>query len=342
MEEMKKRKLEETDNDQLLPNLNETAPSTTVEELRSLLDPLAKPQLVDLLSKLGFQYPSIAEEIKSVASADPALRKLFVRGLAWNTTSETLCAAFQEHGEIEEGAVIFDKATGKSRGYGFITYKDMESAQRALKAPGKMIDGRMAVCNLASEGFTGPSTASDQAQRKLYIGGLAPETTSELLLSFFSRHGEIEEGSVAYDKETNKSRGFGFVTYKNVEAAKKALDDPQKMFGGRNITVKLADNYKGKVVQSQLTAAVVPVPVQMTGFTAAYPSKSYAGAPAPVGYTYPQPMATYPNAPYASPPTPAAQYSVQPQFSYPQYAVKKETLPAPTALGGYPYYMPKQ
>ncbi|CAI9782763.1 unnamed protein product [Fraxinus pennsylvanica] len=315
MEEMKKRKLEETDNDQLLPNLNETAPSTTVEELRSLLDPLAKPQLVDLLSKLGFQYPSIAEEIKSVASADPALRKLFVRGLAWNTTSETLCAAFQEHGEIEEGAVIFDKATGKSRGYGFITYRDMESAQRALKAPGKMIDGRMAVCNLASEGFTGPSTAPDQAQRKLYIGGLSPETTSELLLSFFSRHGEIEEGSVAYDKETNKSRGFGFVTYKNVEAAKKALDDPQKMFGGRNITVKLADNYKGKVVQSQLTAAVVPVPVQMTGFTAAYPPKSYAGAPAPVGYTYPQPMATYPNAPYASPPTQAAQYSVQPQFS---------------------------
>ncbi|CAA2996174.1 UBP1-associated 2C-like [Olea europaea subsp. europaea] len=325
MEEMKKRKLEETDNDQLLPNLNETAPSTTMEELRSLLDPLAKPQLVDILSKLGFQYPSIAEEIKSVASADPALRKLF---------------AFQEHGEIEEGAVIFDKATGKSRGYGFITYKDMESAQRALKAPGKMIDGRMAVCNLASEGFTGPSTAPDQAQRKLYIGGLSPETTSEMLLAFFSRHGEIEEGSVAYDKETNKSRGFGFVTYKNVEAAKKALDDPQKMFGGRNVTVKLADNYKGKVLQSQLTAAVVPVPVQMTGFTAAYP-KAYSGAPAPVGYTYPQPMATYPNAPYASPP-PAAPYSVQSHFSYPQYAVKKETPPAPTGYGGYPYYMPKQ
>lgn len=40
----------------------------------------------------GCQYPSIAEEIKSVASADPANRKLFVRGLSWNTTSETLCA----------------------------------------------------------------------------------------------------------------------------------------------------------------------------------------------------------------------------------------------------------
>lgn len=119
--------------------------------------------------------------------------------------------------------------------------------------------GRMAVCNLASEGLNSNTTTPDQAQRKLYIGGLSPETTSELLLSFFERHGEIEEGSVAYDKDSDKSRwenhlnayfatnrssyarisypflfkcsGFGFVTYKTVEAAKKALDDPQKMLG---------------------------------------------------------------------------------------------------------------
>ncbi|KAK4392421.1 UBP1-associated protein 2C [Sesamum angolense] len=385
MEDLKKRKLEEVGNGQLLPNLNESEASSTVEELRGLLDPLAKPQLVDLLArawalvedfvgklgiskcnellaqftaivcgllkeiddvlldekiKKGSQYPSIAEEIKSVASADPALRKLFVRGLAWNTSSETLCAAFQEHGEIEEGAVIYDKATGKSRGYGFVTYKDMESAQRALKAPSKMIDvsilGRMAVCNLASEGLSSTSVTPDQAQRKLYIGGLSPETNSEMLLSFFSRHGEIEEGSVAYDKETNKSRGFGFVTYRTVEAAKKAIDDPQKMLGGRNITVKLADNYKGKVPQSQLPAAVVPVPVHMT---AGY---QQTGGGAPIGYTYPQPMASYPTASYTSPPTAAAPYSAQLQYSYPQYGVKKETPQPQTALGGYPYYMPKQ
>lgn len=48
--------------------------------------------------------------------------------------------AFLVHGEIEEGAVIFDKATGKSRGYGFITYKHMDSAHSALRAQSKMID----------------------------------------------------------------------------------------------------------------------------------------------------------------------------------------------------------
>lgn len=70
----------------------------------------------------------------------------------------------------------------------------------------------MAVCTLACEGIStiGSSNTTtittDQAQRKLYIGGLSPEITSEMLLLFFKKHGEIEEGSVAYDKDTNKSR----------------------------------------------------------------------------------------------------------------------------------------
>ncbi|XWS66427.1 hypothetical protein CRYUN_Cryun05aG0198500 [Craigia yunnanensis] len=287
MEDLKKRKMEEMGNNGEL---------STQEELRSFLDPVAKSQLVDFLSRLyvhfsfnisisyqkpkGSQYPSIAEEIKSIARSDPVHRKLFFRGLAWNTTSETLCAvsalliavclfcdigviaphdiqfwAFRMHGEIEGGAVIYDKATGKSRGYGFITYKRMESAHSALRAPSKLIDGRMAVCNLACEGLSGASATPDLAQRKLYIGGLSPDVTSEMLLNYFGRHGEIDEGSVAYDKDTNESRGFGFVTYKTVEAAKKAIDDPQKILGGRTIIVKLADTHKGKPVQTRLPAA---------------------------------------------------------------------------------------
>ncbi|XP_071690275.1 UBP1-associated protein 2A-like isoform X2 [Rutidosis leptorrhynchoides] len=229
MEDLKKRKFDESNNNNN-GEITDKSSSSSEEQLRSLLDPLAKTQLVDLLSKFGSQYSFIAEEIKSVASADPVNQKFFVRGLAWNTTTETLCDVFFEYGEIEEGAVITDKASGKSRGYGFITYKDIDSTRRALETPNKLIDGRMAVCTLACEGISS-TISSDIAQRKLYIGGLSPNITSETLLIFFKKHGEIEEGLVAYDKETNKSRGFGFVTYKTVEAAKKAIDDPQKIFG---------------------------------------------------------------------------------------------------------------
>lgn len=48
--------------------------------------------------------------------------------------------AFEQYGEIEEGAVITDKGSGKSRGFGFITFRHMDSAQRALKEPSKNID----------------------------------------------------------------------------------------------------------------------------------------------------------------------------------------------------------
>ncbi|KAF8395902.1 hypothetical protein HHK36_019857 [Tetracentron sinense] len=338
MEDSKKRKLEETDIDQI-------SSLSSGEHLRMLLDPLRKDQLLDLLLKLGSQYPSVAEEIKSLASADPVHRKLFVRGLAWDTTSETLCAAFLVHGEIEEGAVIVDKVTGKSRGYGFITYKHMESTQSALKEPSKLIDGRLAVCNLACEGLSSGSITPDQAQRKLYIGGLSPDITSETLLHFFGRHGEIEEGSVAYDKDTNKSRHFGFVTYKTVEAARKAIDDPNKTLGGRNVTVKLADSQKGRVVQTQLPAAMVPIAIPMPA-AYAQPGKAHIVSTAPVGYPpYPQAIAAYPATAYPSHANAAAPYPTQPQISYAQVAVKKEPgLPAttPTGMGGYPYYFAKQ
>ncbi|KAJ6994183.1 hypothetical protein D5086_013357 [Populus alba] len=340
MEDLKKRKMDEA-------IINGSAETSTAQDyLRSLLDPLNKPQLVDLLSRLGSQYPSIAEEIKSLASADPVHRKLFVRGLAWNTTSETLCAEFRMHGEIEEGSVIYDKATGKSRGYGFITYKHMESAQSALGAPSKLIDGRMAVCNLACEGLTGATTTPDLTQRKLYIGGLSPEISSEMLLHFFGRYGEIEEGSVAYNKDTNESRGFGFVTYKTVEAAKKAIDDPHKLFGGRTITVKLADTHKGKTVQMQSQVPMVPVPVPMAAAGYAQPGKAPVGSGTPVGYPYPQTVASYPASSYPNPPVAPAPYPTQSQVSYAPVSAKKELLglssTPPVGMGGYPYYYPKQ
>ncbi|XP_010257437.1 PREDICTED: glycine-rich RNA-binding protein-like isoform X2 [Nelumbo nucifera] len=72
-------------------------------------------------------------------------------------------------------------------------------------------------------------------------GLLDPLRKDQLFDLLVKLHGEIEEGSVAYDKETNKSCGFGFVTYKTVEAARKAIEDPNKILGGRNLTVKLAD-----------------------------------------------------------------------------------------------------
>ncbi|RWR87672.1 RNA-binding protein 38 isoform X2 [Cinnamomum micranthum f. kanehirae] len=83
---------------------------------------------------------------------DSTYNKVFVGGLAWETHRETLNRHFEQFGEILEAVVIADKYTGRSKGYGFVTFKDPESATKACEDPSPVIDGRKANCNLASLG----------------------------------------------------------------------------------------------------------------------------------------------------------------------------------------------
>ncbi|KAG5021689.1 hypothetical protein JHK85_018031 [Glycine max] len=83
---------------------------------------------------------------------DTTFTKIFVGGLAWETQRDTMRRYFEQFGEILEAVVITDKNTGRSKGYGFVTFKDPESAMRACQNPSPVIDGRRANCNLASLG----------------------------------------------------------------------------------------------------------------------------------------------------------------------------------------------
>lgn len=60
--------------------------------------------------------------------------KLFVGGLSWSITDETLREAFEPHGDIEEAKVILDRNTGRSRGFGFVTFESAEDAKKAMEA----------------------------------------------------------------------------------------------------------------------------------------------------------------------------------------------------------------
>jgi len=82
-------------------------------------------------------------------------KKLFVGGLAWATDSESLKNAFSEFGEVEEATVITDRDTGRSRGFGFVTFADAESAKAALALNGTDLDGRTMRVDLATEKRSG-------------------------------------------------------------------------------------------------------------------------------------------------------------------------------------------
>jgi len=84
--------------------------------------------------------------------ADTTYKKLFIGGLAWQTSTERLKEHFAHYGDLVEAVVITDKTTGRSKGYGFVTYAREEDASKALKNTSPTIDGRRTNCNLAAFG----------------------------------------------------------------------------------------------------------------------------------------------------------------------------------------------
>lgn len=83
--------------------------------------------------------------------------KVFAGSLSWNTTDESLRQAFDKFGPIREAKVITDRDTGRSRGFGFITFEDEDSARRAIaEMNGKDLDGRSIRCNEAEDKPRGP------------------------------------------------------------------------------------------------------------------------------------------------------------------------------------------
>ena len=70
-------------------------------------------------------------------------KKLFVGGLSWGTTDDGLRAAFESFGEVVEAKVVQDRDTGRSRGFGFVTFADDAAATRAIEEMnGVELEGR--------------------------------------------------------------------------------------------------------------------------------------------------------------------------------------------------------
>jgi RNA recognition motif-containing protein len=78
------------------------------------------------------------------------MNKLFVGNLSFNTTENDLQDAFAPHGTVSEVNLMMDRATGRSRGFAFVTMATPEEAQKAIDAMnGKSIDGRALTVNVA-------------------------------------------------------------------------------------------------------------------------------------------------------------------------------------------------
>lgn len=81
---------------------------------------------------------------------------------------------------------------------------------------------------------------SDPTHRKIFIHGLGWDATEEQLLQVFKPFGDIEEVKLITDKVTGRAKGYAFVLFKTISAARKALEVPQKRIGNRTASCQLA------------------------------------------------------------------------------------------------------
>jgi RNA recognition motif-containing protein len=76
--------------------------------------------------------------------------KLFVGGLSWDTTEDSLRNLFSQIGMVASCTIVTDKFTGKSRGFGFVEMSNPEDSQKAIaELNGKQLDGRAIAVNEA-------------------------------------------------------------------------------------------------------------------------------------------------------------------------------------------------
>ena len=98
--------------------------------------------------------------------------KLFVGNLSFNITENDLQDAFAVHGTVLEANLMMDRATGRPRGFGFVTMSTPEEAQKAIEAlHGKELGGRPLTVNIARPREERPAGGGGGGGRREFRGG---------------------------------------------------------------------------------------------------------------------------------------------------------------------------
>lgn len=167
--------------------------------------------------------------------------KLFVGGIAWETSEDSFNRYFSKYGEITDSVIMLDKVSGRPRGFGFVTFADAEVADKVLQEE-HVIDGRAVEVKrtVPREDMQGRGGVSKT--RKIFVGGLPLSLNEDDLRDYFSSYGNIVEHQIMLDHKTNRSRGFGFVTFENEDAVEKIFSNGRMHeIGGKQVEIKKAE-----------------------------------------------------------------------------------------------------
>ncbi|KAK2542919.1 Hnrnpdl [Columba livia] len=160
--------------------------------------------------------------------------KMFIGGLSWDTSKKDLTEYLSRFGEVVDCTIKTDPVTGRSRGFGFVLFKDAASVEKVLELKEHKLDGKLIDPKRAK------ALKGKEPPKKVFVGGLSPDTSEEQIKEYFGAFGEIENIELPMDTKTNERRGFCFITYTDEEPVKKLLESRYHQIGSGKCEIKVA------------------------------------------------------------------------------------------------------
>ncbi|EES08860.2 oligouridylate-binding protein 1B-like [Sorghum bicolor] len=157
-------------------------------------------------------------------------RSVYVGNISLQVTDTVLQEVFQSIGPVE-GCKLIRK---EKSSFGFIDYYDRRYAALAiLSLNGRPLYGQPIKVNWA---YTSTQREDTSGHFNIFVGDLCPEVTDATLFAFFSGYSTCSDARVMWDQKTGRSRGFGFVSFRNQQDAQSAINDLNgKWLGNRQI-----------------------------------------------------------------------------------------------------------
>jgi RNA recognition motif-containing protein len=187
--------------------------------------------------------PALPEDGEIDQAQEGPSFKIFLGGVSYTTTEESLRGYLEQFGEVLNVVIMTDRNTGRPRGFGFATFADEAAIHRVI-SESHVIDGRVVEAKVATPvGSTVPRGLTEQGgplpinTKKVFVGGLPPTITNELFKEHFDQFGPIDNAIVMVDRMTERSRGFGFVTFANCESVPLTLQETH-LLDGKKVEVK--------------------------------------------------------------------------------------------------------
>nr|XP_055044028.1 heterogeneous nuclear ribonucleoprotein A1b isoform X2 [Misgurnus anguillicaudatus] len=168
------------------------------------------------------------------------LRKLFIGGLSFETTDDSLRAHFEQWGTLTDCVVMKDPNTKRSRGFGFVTYSNVTEVDDAMEARPHKVDGRLVEPKRAVSREDSNKPFAHATVKKIFVGGIKDDTEEDHLRDYFTDFGKIDAIEIMVDHKTGNKRGFAFVTFDDHDAVDRIVIQKYHTVNGHNCEVRKA------------------------------------------------------------------------------------------------------